>query len=116
MSDDICENINVFCRLRPYSATEAEDKPCISLSSDGQCIYRNGDSKRDSSFKFSNCFSQTSTQEDLFDSCSKPIVDSVLGGYNGTILAYGPTNSGKTYTMRGETFTALGAKMGIIPR
>jgi len=30
-----------------------------------------------------------------------PIVDSVLEGFNGTVLAFGQTSSGKTYTMLG---------------
>jgi len=31
----------------------------------------------------------------------RPLVTEVLRGYNGTVLAYGQTNSGKTYTMTG---------------
>lgn len=32
---------------------------------------------------------------------AKNIIDSVMGGLNGTIFAYGQTSSGKTYTMQG---------------
>ena len=32
---------------------------------------------------------------------AKPIIDSVLEGFNGTIFAYGQTSSGKTHTMTG---------------
>lgn len=35
----------------------------------------------------------------------------MLEGFNGTILAYGQTSSGKTYTMNG-----YGDAVGIIPR
>uniref|UniRef100_A0A8C7IEG2 Kinesin-like protein n=1 Tax=Oncorhynchus kisutch TaxID=8019 RepID=A0A8C7IEG2_ONCKI len=38
----------------------------------------------------------------------------VLGGYNGTIFAYGQTSSGKTHTMEGKLHDPHG--MGIIPR
>jgi len=41
-------------------------------------------------------------------------VDSVLDGYNGTIFAYGPTGSGKTYTITGGTEKYT--ERGIIPR
>lgn len=44
-----------------------------------------------------------------------PIVDSVLDGYNGTILAYGQTSSGKTHTMLGEDLDNI-EERGIIPR
>ena len=29
----------------------------------------------------------------------KPVVESVLSGYNGTIMAYGQTGTGKTFTL-----------------
>ncbi|XP_016353198.1 kinesin heavy chain-like [Sinocyclocheilus anshuiensis] len=38
----------------------------------------------------------------------------VLGGYNGTIFAYGQTSSGKTHTMEGNLHNPQ--QMGIIPR
>src|SRR5260221_13033989 len=47
-------------------------------------------------FGFENC-----RTEDIFNQIAKPIVAGFLEGYNGTILAYGQTNSGKTYTMFG---------------
>jgi hypothetical protein len=37
-----------------------------------------------------------------------PIVDSAIEGYNGSILAYGQTGTGKTYTM-------IGNQDGILP-
>ncbi|TMS19299.1 Kinesin heavy chain isoform 5A [Larimichthys crocea] len=44
---------------------------------------------------------------------SASLID-VLGGYNGTIFAYGQTSSGKTHTMEGNLHDPEG--MGIIPR
>lgn len=38
------------------------------------------------------------SQQDVFQDC-RHIVDSVLDGYNGTVLAYGQTGSGKTHTL-----------------
>ena len=42
---------------------------------------------------------------------AKPIIDSVIEGFNGTIFAYGQTSSGKTHTMVGNSESE-----GIIPR
>jgi len=42
-----------------------------------------------------------SKQEDVYDFAAKPVVESVLEGFNGTIFAYGQTSSGKTHTMLG---------------
>ena len=46
----------------------------------------------------------------------KPIITSILDGYNGCIFAYGQTGSGKTYTIegppgdRGVNYRAIGDK------
>jgi type II secretory ATPase GspE/PulE/Tfp pilus assembly ATPase PilB-like protein len=45
---------------------------------------------------------QNASQEACFNSCALKVVDDVLCGYNGTILAYGQSGSGKTYTMSGD--------------
>lgn len=37
----------------------------------------------------------------MFNHIAKPIADSCIQGYNGTIFAYGQTGSGKTYTIQG---------------
>ena len=42
-----------------------------------------------------------SNQNDVYDQCA-PIVESVKNGSNGTILVYGQTGTGKTYTMLGD--------------
>lgn len=52
------------------------------------------------------------------------MLEDVLNGYNGTIFAYGPTGSGKTFTMYGENITynkadineKINENIGIIPR
>ena len=41
---------------------------------------------------------------------------SILEGYNSTILAYGQTGTGKTYTMEGFKFNCGDPQRGIIPR
>uniref|UniRef100_A0A182P728 Kinesin-like protein n=1 Tax=Anopheles epiroticus TaxID=199890 RepID=A0A182P728_9DIPT len=50
---------------------------------------------------------------DLYVDTARPIVDKVLEGYNGTILAYGQTGTGKTYTMSGNADSPQ--TKGIIP-
>ena len=65
-------------------------------------------------FQFKRVFECTSTQEEVFDTVSKNIINSFLDGYNGTIFAYGQTSSGKTHTIEGNGRKF--ADRGIIPR
>ena len=37
----------------------------------------------------------------MYDETAFPLVESVIGGYNGTMFAYGQTGCGKTHTMVG---------------
>jgi len=55
-----------------------------------------------------------SSQEDVYDICGREVVHSVSEGYNGTILAYGQTGAGKTYTMLGGQQAYK--FRGVIPR
>lgn len=40
-------------------------------------------------------------QHVIFENVARPIAESCLQGYNGTIFAYGQTGSGKTFTIQG---------------
>jgi hypothetical protein len=42
-------------------------------------------------FTFDQVYDWNTGQEIVFDTTARPIVDSVLQGYNGTVFAYGQT-------------------------
>lgn len=42
------------------------------------------------------------SQEKVFSDVAKPICDDVLEGFNGTIMCYGQTGAGKSFTMVGD--------------
>ena len=46
-------------------------------------------------FAFNHVLDGTAQQGDVFTSGCKDIADSVIQGYNGTLLAYGQTGAGK---------------------
>eukprot|EP01012_Entosiphon_sulcatum_P032615 TRINITY_DN4145_c0_g1_i1.p1 TRINITY_DN4145_c0_g1~~TRINITY_DN4145_c0_g1_i1.p1 ORF type:complete len:754 (+),score=146.21 TRINITY_DN4145_c0_g1_i1:324-2585(+) len=62
---------------------------------------------------FDTVYDQTATQKTLYENTAKQAVLSVLQGYNATMIAYGQTGTGKTYTMEGFTNAE---QRGIIPR
>lgn len=63
-------------------------------------------------YSFSSVLGQDSTQAETYAVVTNGLVSEALLGYNNTVLAYGQTSSGKTYTMMGEE----GEEAGIIPR
>ncbi|KAF1748032.1 hypothetical protein GCK72_024499 [Caenorhabditis remanei] len=52
-------------------------------------------------FEFDATFGAVSNQEDVHETTTGPIIESVVQGYNATVFAYGATGSGKTFTMIG---------------
>ena len=67
-------------------------------------------------FKFDYVYGEKSSQKFLYENTAKPAVISVLEGYNATLLAYGQTGTGKTYTMEGFSNGLNDPQKGIIPR
>jgi len=52
-------------------------------------------------FNFDVVLPGTSDQASVYDSMARPLVLDVINGYNGSIIAYGQTSSGKSHTMFG---------------
>jgi kinesin family protein 5 len=65
-------------------------------------------------FKFDKVFGENTSQVQVFDEV-KGVIGSVLGGFNGTIMAYGQTSAGKSFTMEGLSLWE-GENQGLIPR
>ena len=109
-------NVNVICRFRPMNdleKTTGNEQVCV-FTSPTSLQFNSSREKNTYRFNFDRIFPPSSTQEDIYSFGVKGIIDSVLNGYNGTVLAYGQTSSGKTYTMQGEM--ASEDTQGIIPR
>uniref|UniRef100_A0A3P8QF70 Kinesin heavy chain n=1 Tax=Astatotilapia calliptera TaxID=8154 RepID=A0A3P8QF70_ASTCA len=103
-------NIKVLCRFRPLNQSEIiRGDKFIPIFQGEDTVILGG-----KAYVFDRVFPTNSTQEQVYSTCAKQIVKDVLGGYNGTIFAYGQTSSGKTHTMEGNLHDHQG--MGIIPR
>lgn len=116
------EALRVYVRMRP-PPTEA-DGWCLSNSnkvqraSRGCEIYRNegslawqwdrenivwslGPHRAAQRFQFSQIYGMHVGTSELYREVGFPVVQRVFEGYNGCIMAYGQTNSGKTHTISG---------------
>ncbi|KAM6977383.1 kinesin-like protein KIF3B [Aplochiton taeniatus] len=102
------ESVKVVVRCRPMNEKEraANFERVVSVDVKlGQVAVRNprqaAAHDHPKVFTFDSVYDWNSKQVDLYDETFRPLVDSVLLGFNGTIFAYGQTGTGKTYTMEG---------------
>lgn len=121
--EDLCHHMKVVVRVRPENTKEKAagfrkvvhvvDKHILLFDPKQEEISffhkkktTNFDitkrQNKDLKFVFDTVFDETSTQLEVFEQTTKPILRSFLNGYNCTVLAYGATGAGKTHTMLGS--------------
>lgn len=106
-------------RCRPFSRREeiAGSENILEIDDKlGQITIRNPKAPPDEPMKvftFDSVYGWNSKQSDIYDDAVRPLVESVLQGFNGTIFAYGQTGTGKTHTMQGVSNDP--ERRGVIP-
>ena len=121
-------SVQVLCRFRPRqdeginsayyaSLTDKQTPSPFIVDSTNNCIKTKTDDRDDfdegRGFYFDKVFLPDTTQSTIYDSVEH-IVSGVMSGFNGTLLAYGQTSSGKTHTMEGKMSDE--ESFGICPR
>ncbi|XP_077949455.1 kinesin-like protein KIF25 isoform X1 [Gasterosteus aculeatus] len=128
-------NIRVHCRVRPLlpfdyvpsstsgSRPMSSEEVVSAISSDTvmvNCI-KTGTPVQNKMFEFERVYGPEDSQEAVFQEV-KPLLTSLMDGYNVCIMAYGQTGSGKTHTMMGSQLLEehwgpqQEAQQGIIPK
>jgi len=108
------ERCRVLLCFRPLPDGPGADSP-FALGADGQSVSvrpRDAGAADDAQFHYDKIFPGTATQEEVFTCVMNDSVDAVLTGFNATVLAYGQSGAGKTFTMFGDD----DGRLGIIPR
>lgn len=124
-------NIRVICRVRPPHMLMMKTAPSTSNINNNDDDDNNRDKKlaitfpdgdgslqvtlserRQQEYEFSHVLQPHDTQEHVYESSISSAIQSYCDGFNVTILAYGPTGSGKTHTVIGT----LSTDPGIAPR
>ena len=102
--------IKVYCRARHFDQMSLLERGGCGVECGGaegdEITLRYHDDKRDkaheSSFGFDRVFAPKTTNTDVFEEVGRPLVTSVLCGYNATLMAYGQTGSGKTHSLASD--------------
>ena len=105
------ESVHVVVRCRPLSTTEKtnQNQCIVQVNTDRAEIIAQQPNNINSTntngsiqpvpvnkaWPFDHVYPMGSQQADIYNTVCKPIVESVLNGYNGTIFAYGQTGTGK---------------------
>uniref|UniRef100_A0A663LWD2 Kinesin-like protein KIF21B n=1 Tax=Athene cunicularia TaxID=194338 RepID=A0A663LWD2_ATHCN len=72
---------------------------------------------KDKAFTYDFVFDLDTCQEQIYTTCVGKLIEGCFEGYNATVLAYGQTGAGKTYTMgTGFDMNISEDEQGIIPR
>ncbi|XP_076289481.1 uncharacterized protein LOC143213470 [Lasioglossum baleicum] len=99
---------NVYLRIKPKSHTEVDEN--YTVLNPTTLLARKGDSV-ERKYIFKKIFESRSTQIDVFDQCARQRVIDLISGRSSSIVVYGASDSGKTYTLYGTPESP-----GIIPR
>ncbi|XP_077214413.1 kinesin motor family protein [Tasmannia lanceolata] len=114
VSSDSDSSVKVVTRIRPVSGEREVERIVRKVSSKELSV-------GDRMFTFDAVVDSDSTQEDVFQLVGVPLVKDALAGFNTSILSYGQSGSGKTYTMWGPQSAMVEGQtpssyQGIVPR
>ncbi|XP_057479065.1 kinesin-like protein KIN-UB isoform X2 [Actinidia eriantha] len=111
--------VRVAVRLRPRNAEELEADSdfadCVELQPELKRLKLRKNNWDSDTYEFDEVLTEFASQKRVYEVVAKPVVESVLDGYNGTVMAYGQTGTGKTYTL-GRLGEEDAADRGIMVR
>lgn len=90
------QNVSVAVRCRPTNSDEPAGSSALTCDADNKSLtvsFGPLGKKITKNYAFEKCFGAQSTQEEVFESVARPIVNEALQGFNCTIFAYGQTGS-----------------------
>jgi hypothetical protein len=88
----------------PYSSSDI--KLCAFVKNDGQTVQIRKDSFECKEFRVDHAFGPTSNQGEVYAVSCKDVVEDVINGYNGCVIAYGQTGKIAYYSIRYDIIAA----------
>ncbi|KYQ93792.1 kinesin-1 [Tieghemostelium lacteum] len=119
--------VRVVCRFRPVTELEKKKNEHSIVTHHDNTTFslklKDGGMQQ---YSFDRTFNSDEGQSVIYQDVAQPMVKDFFDGYNSTILAYGQTSSGKTYTVYGDPTLVIADSSddslesnevyGIIPR
>lgn len=94
-------SIKIAVRQRP--ASPQSPLKIFNTSKDQHTVsIKDPKSSETRSFDFYRVFLETASQEEIFDTLVRPLLDTVMDGNSSCFMTFGQSNSGKSYTSFGE--------------
>ncbi|XP_057306892.1 kinesin-like protein KIF15 isoform X3 [Hydractinia symbiolongicarpus] len=93
--------VQVFVRIRPPNETEDLSKHpiAVTVADEENTQLQLFDGKNKRCYQFDGVLSDTTDNKEVFKTVGEPLVYSALSGFNGILMCYGQTGTGKTYTL-----------------
>uniref|UniRef100_A0A0E0KFY5 Kinesin motor domain-containing protein n=1 Tax=Oryza punctata TaxID=4537 RepID=A0A0E0KFY5_ORYPU len=109
--------VKVVVRVRPTVSRPVDGKDLFFVRKTSPCSVAVGDR----SFAVDGFLDDRASQADAFDLIGVPMIESALAGFNSSLVCYGQSGTGKTYTMFGALAAMVHsssdhADRGIVPR
>ncbi|XP_004230169.1 kinesin-like protein KIN-1 isoform X2 [Solanum lycopersicum] len=106
----------LFRPLNPKELSEFGDAVSVQGINSESFIVKD-EKEQEFDFTFDRVFYQGSEQADIYEFLALPIVQGALDAINGTIITYGQTGAGKTYSMEGPSIVDCESKKkGLLQR
>eukprot|EP01138_Halocafeteria_seosinensis_P014200 gb/GECG01014499.1/.p1 GENE.gb/GECG01014499.1/~~gb/GECG01014499.1/.p1 ORF type:complete len:558 (+),score=80.36 gb/GECG01014499.1/:1-1674(+) len=105
------ERIKVALRVRPMlqedkkyyvSYLSEEEQICVKPVREQHCVELHRPLGDVTARYFDTVFSSSDTQHEFYEDTAAPLVQKFIEGYNATLLTYGQTGAGKTYSVFGS--------------
>lgn len=74
------------------------DKSCVQTTNTGESLPRKNGKTH---FTFDRVFDENTTTEEVYEHSCRDLVKDFVSGVSGSVILYGQTGTGKTYTMQG---------------
>ena len=98
-NNDSHDSVRVAVRIRPQMPREIEEGAQTCITVPDRSIPQISVDQSDKAFTYDYAYDADLGQRHIYDNSVNQLVNGCFDGFNATVLAYGQTGAGKTFTM-----------------